>query len=291
MPDSSTYPLPPKHSSASAACDRRPLAHPVLRHRQPEPPERLLLRVTAAGRPPPASRIATVVAASDSTTRSASTLRHQRLVDQRACRTRAGASRGAPRCTAPSRMPDALPEHAVQPGVVDHLDDRADPAALLADQPADRVVVLDLGRRVRPVAQLVLQPLQPDRVARAVGQDAGEQEARQPAGRLGQRQEHVRHRRRGEPLVPDEGVAAVGAAASPSSCWRGRRSRPASPSSTCPRSGRACSLGSRSPKSYSVAASSGSYRAASSGLARSAGTAAYVIEIGQLCPASTWPQT
>ena len=33
-------------------------------------------------------------------------------------------------------------------------------------------------------------------------------------------------------------------------------------------------LGSRSPKSYSGAASSGSYRAASSGLCRSAGTAA-----------------
>lgn len=49
--------------------------------------------------------------------------------------------------------------------------------------------------------------------------------------------------------------------------------------------------GSRNPKSYSVDASSGSYFSVSSEFARNAGTAAYVIEIGQVCPASDWLHT
>ncbi len=49
--------------------------------------------------------------------------------------------------------------------------------------------------------------------------------------------------------------------------------------------------GARSPKSYSGVVSSGSSHSASAGVARSAGTAAYVMVIGQMCPASTWPQT
>ena len=45
--------------------------------------------------------------------------------------------------------------------------------------------------------------------------------------------------------------------------------------------------GARSPKSYSSDVSSGSYCAARSGCRRRAGMAAYVIETGQPCPAST----
>ncbi len=99
--------------------------------------------------------------------------------------------------------------HTVQSGVVHHLDDGAHPAALLADRPAERTVVLDLGGGVGPVAQLVLQALQVQAVAGAVRQHAGDEQARHAAGRLRQRQEHVRHRGRGEPLVPGESVGAV----------------------------------------------------------------------------------
>ena len=105
--------------------------------------------------------------------------------------------------------PGRRPEHAIQPGHVHHLDDGADPAAFLADQPRDRLVVLDLGRRVRPVAELVLEPLQVHAVPAAVRQHPGEQEAGQPAGSLREYQEHVAHGGRREPLVPGQQVAAV----------------------------------------------------------------------------------
>ena len=49
--------------------------------------------------------------------------------------------------------------------------------------------------------------------------------------------------------------------------------------------------GTRRPGSYTREASSGSKRRARSGACRSAGTAAYVIETGQLCPASAWLHT
>ena len=70
-------------------------------------------------------------------------------------------------------------DHAVQPGHVDHLDDGRDAPALLADQPGHRVVVLDLGRGVGLVAELVLEPLQPHTVAGAVRQHPRQQEAGQ----------------------------------------------------------------------------------------------------------------
>ncbi len=50
------------------------------------------------------------------------------------------------------------------------------------------------------------------------------------------------------------------------------------------------SEGLRRPKSYSRLASPGTQRSAMAGSTCSAGTAAYVIEIGQPCPASTWYQ-
>src|SRR3954467_12108411 len=49
-------------------------------------------------------------------------------------------------------------------------------------------------------------------------------------------------------------------------------------------------VGSVSPNSYVVEVRPGSYRAASSGVRRSAGTAAYVIVVGQAWPISTWVQ-
>ena len=59
----------------------------------------------------------------------------------------------------------------------------------------------DLTRCVRTVAQLVLQPLDPDRVPRAVGAPARHPEAAESGGGLGQHEEPVGHRRRAEPLV------------------------------------------------------------------------------------------
>ncbi|MBA2322590.1 MAG: hypothetical protein H0V92_00715 [Pseudonocardiales bacterium] len=60
----------------------------------------------------------------------------------------------------------------------DHLDDRAHALAFLAEPPADRVLVLDLGGGVRAVAELVLQPLRlvgdrmgADRVSDSPGSD------------------------------------------------------------------------------------------------------------------------
>ena len=108
-------------------------------------------------------------------------------------------------------------ERAVQPRQVDHLDDRRHAAALLADQPRRRAVVLHLARGIGMVAELVLEPLEEHPVAAAVGQDARQQKVRPPVPRrfarpgrhLREHQEDVAHRRRGEPLVPAQRVGAV----------------------------------------------------------------------------------
>ena len=100
-------------------------------------------------------------------------------------------------------------DRGVEPGVVDHLDDGAHAVALLADQPGERARVLDLGRGVGAVAELVLEALDQDGVARAVGAPARHQEAGQARRRLRQGQEAVGHRRRAEPLVAGQLVGAV----------------------------------------------------------------------------------
>ena len=120
------------------ACDRAAFADVVLA----SPPAR------AGGSPPrrssprmarsfaPASRIMAGVEASDSTARSASTLRISGLLDQRlAERTAvAGVMSGLHQA---GPHPGGGADHAVEPGHVDHLHDGAHAAALLADQPAD----------------------------------------------------------------------------------------------------------------------------------------------------------
>ena len=95
-------------------------------------------------------------------------------------------------------------EHAVEPRVIDHLDDRLDAAAFLADEPCFRGAKLELGRRVGAVAELVLQPLDPEALL-----TPRHEEAREAAGRLREHEEDVRHRRRAEPLVPVEPVHPV----------------------------------------------------------------------------------
>ena len=93
----------------------------------------------------------------------------------------------------------------VQPGVVHHFDDRLNTRALVPDAIGRSVVILDLGRGIGPVAQLILEPHQPDRITLGV-QPPGHQKAGQPTRRLRQRQKPVRHRRGTEPLVPRQPV-------------------------------------------------------------------------------------
>ena len=97
-------------------------------------------------------------------------------------------------------------DHAVDTRELHHLDDGAHAAPLLADPPREGLHELDFGRGIRAIAELVLEPLQAQRVDRAVGPEARHEEAGQPARRLRQHQEGVAHRRRHEPFVPGDGV-------------------------------------------------------------------------------------
>ena len=91
----------------------------------------------------------------------------------------------------------------------DHLDDRADAASLLADAARPGTVEADLGGSVGTVAELVLEPVDVERVALAVGQDARDEVAGEPAGSLRGDEERVAHRRRAEPLVAAQRRLAV----------------------------------------------------------------------------------
>ena len=113
----------------------------------------------------------------------------------------------------PGPHPGRAAEHAVEPGVVDHLDDRPHAGALLADQPGRGGVELDLAGGVGAVAELVLEPLQAEAVAVAVRGPAREEEAGEAAVGLGEDEEGVAHRRRHEPLVAGQLVLGAGAAA------------------------------------------------------------------------------
>lgn len=97
-------------------------------------------------------------------------------------------------------------DHAVEAGHGDHLDDGRHATALLADHPGQGAAILDFAGSVRPVAQLVLQALDVELVAAAVRPVARQQEAGQALVGVGQGEEGVAHRRRAEPLVPDQFV-------------------------------------------------------------------------------------
>ncbi len=100
-------------------------------------------------------------------------------------------------------------DHAVEPGVIDHLQDRPHPFPLLAHETGPGGAEFHLARRVRAVAELVLEPLEMEAVARAVRREAGEEEAGEPFRRLREDQEGVAHRRRAEPLVAGDLVFAA----------------------------------------------------------------------------------
>jgi hypothetical protein len=98
-------------------------------------------------------------------------------------------------------------ERAVEARHHPHLEDLRHAAARLADAPAERAVELDLRAGVGLVAELVLQALDRDGVARAVGQPPRHEPAAQAGRLLRQHQMRVAHRRREEPLVAGEARA------------------------------------------------------------------------------------
>jgi hypothetical protein len=101
---------------------------------------------------------------------------HQRLLDQDPAE--GGAAGGVV-----DRVGDAGPhpgrgaDGAVEPRVVDHLDDRRHPATLLADEAGPGAAELDFAGGIGAVAQLVLEALDVEAVALAVGSPARHQEA------------------------------------------------------------------------------------------------------------------
>jgi hypothetical protein len=92
----------------------------------------------------------------------------------------------------------------VETRVMHHRQDRRYTAPRLAHQMRQRAVILDLGRGIGAVPELVLQPHQVDGVARAVGQPAWDEEAGETGLGLRERQEPVGHGRGAEPLVPGQ---------------------------------------------------------------------------------------
>jgi len=120
-------------------------------------------------------------------------------------------------------------QRAVEPGVAHHLDDGRHATTFFAQQPAERVVELDLGGGVGAIAELVLEPLDVEAVRLPSGASAA-RESTTTSRRLRQREEGVAHRRRAEPFVADQAVLAARAAIASGAaivCWRARRSRPA----------------------------------------------------------------
>ena len=121
------------------------------------------------------------------------------------------------------------------------------------------------------------------------GSTRGTRKQDRPAGRLGEGQEQVGHRRGGEPLVAGEPVAAVRLRRS---ARRGVRADVGAALLLGHRhAGDQAALAERRPQAGVVAGRwSAAARTARRGRAswRSAGTTAYVIEIGHRWPASAW---
>ena len=104
-------------------------------------------------------------------------------------------------------------DHAVQPRVAGHLDDRRDAATLLPHQHPPGVEKLDLAAGVAAVAHLVLEPLQLHGVPCAVRPPARHVEARwATVRRVRDHEVRVAHRRRVKPLVAAQQVLAAAAA-------------------------------------------------------------------------------
>ena len=183
-------PLPPWHSSASttkagARLQFQNLASGVATRARWRSASLLLHRVDGAGDAERQQRRGLAVDGEVG-----QDVGHHRLVGQRQ-------AEAAPRLRVIERQRQRL---AHQPGGADGeieprqmrvAQDLADAVALLADQPRQRVVILDLARGVGAVAALVLQALDADGVARPVRQEARHEEARHAGLRPRQREEAV----------------------------------------------------------------------------------------------------
>src|SRR5205823_7569719 len=128
---------------------------------------------------------------------------HQRLLDQEAPE-RAAMAAVVDRLDQRLTHSCCSADHTVEPGMVDHLHDRAYAASLVAHQPRPGVLELHFGGRVASVAELVLQPLQVEAIALPFRRPARQEKTGEPARGLREYEERVAGRRRAEPLVPGE---------------------------------------------------------------------------------------
>ncbi len=97
----------------------------------------------------------------------------------------------------------------VEPGIMVHLQARANAMTGFADEMPNGAAEFDFRRRVRLVAGFVLQPLNLQPVPRSVREPASDDETRDPFLGLRERQENVGVWDREEPLVADERPRAV----------------------------------------------------------------------------------
>ncbi|MNG99025.1 hypothetical protein D3C79_581850 [compost metagenome] len=95
-------------------------------------------------------------------------------------------------------------DHAVETGHRHHLDDGRHAASLLANHPRQGPAELDFAGGIGAVAELVLQALDVELVAVVIRAMTGQQEAAEALVGLRQGEERIAHRRRTEPLVPDQ---------------------------------------------------------------------------------------
>ena len=114
-----------------------------------------------------------------------------------------------------------------------HLEDRRDAASRLAERESDGAVELDLGRRVRTVAELVLQANQSHRCCACRRPAAAARGSSSTPVVLREHQVRIALRCREEPLVTGEPVRAVGAALPRACGCCGRRIRPGARSFPC----------------------------------------------------------
>ena len=165
MPDSSTYPLPPRHSSASATAAGRALADPELRQRQRDPAQRRLVRVVRGCRrrprvvrpapwPPRPRRRGRPARSASAACRSSSEPKAERCA---ACQV---ASLTARRISEVEPSTQSSRVAATISMMV------RTPRPSSPSRCATRAVELQLRRRVGPVAQLVLEAYDVEAVAR-----------------------------------------------------------------------------------------------------------------------------
>ncbi len=98
---------------------------------------------------------------------------------------------------------------AILPRQLHHLDDGTDALAFVADALSIGAYEFHLRRRIGAVAELILQPLELNRVDRSVGHKARHEKTGQAFIGLRQHQERVAHRRRHEPFMAGDPIGVT----------------------------------------------------------------------------------